>query len=150
MAKLITKKTTILIGALVAIIIVSSWVLFSFQDDQSISQEEAGKVKEEISQPTNLIIDYGQGPVEIFQTEFKEGMTAFDLLKNKTEELNIVLKTKDYDFGILIEAIGDKENGEDGKYWLYYVNGELPMVSVDKHEIKSGDKVEFKFESSPF
>ncbi len=77
-------------------------------------------------------------------------MTAFDLLKNKTEELNIPLKIKTYDFGILIEAIGNKKNGQDGKYWMYYVNNEMPMVSVDKKEIKPGDKVEFRFEKSPF
>jgi len=60
----------------------------------------------------------------------------------------MVLKTKTYDFGIFIEAIGDKENGEDGKYWMYYVNEEMPMMAVDKKEIGPGDKIEFKFEKS--
>ena len=45
---------------------------------------------------------------------------------------------------------GIEENGENGKYWLYYVNGEMPMVSADKKELRPGDKVEFKFEKSPF
>ena len=52
--------------------------------------------------------------------------------------------------GILIEAIGEKENGKDGKYWLYYVNGEMPQVAADKQILKANEVVEFKFEKSPF
>jgi len=77
-------------------------------------------------------------------------MIAFDLLKEGAEKLDLSLKTKTYDMGILMEAIGSKENGEDGKYWMYYVNEEMPLVAVDKKEIKPGDKIEFKFEKSPF
>lgn len=104
------------------------------------------KVKEEIS----LTIDDGESSPKVFKGEFREGMTVFDLLSEKTQESNLYLKTKTYDLGIFIEAIGDKENGEGGKYWLYYVNGELPMVAADKKELRPGDKVEFKFEESPF
>lgn len=140
-------KLVILIGI---IIVISTWIVFSGKINQPSSREEIGSSQEKIKQEVILIIDNGEESVKIFETEFKEGITAFDLLKNKTEELNLVLKSKTYDFGVLIEAIGEKENGEDGKYWLYYVNGEMPMVSADKKQINPGDKVEFKFEKSPF
>ena len=51
---------------------------------------------------------------------------------------------------IVSEIIGDKENGQDEKYWMYYVNEEMPMVAADKKEIKAEDKVEFRFEKSAF
>jgi len=76
-------------------------------------------------------------------------MTAFDLLKKGTEELNLTLKNKTYDIGIFIEAIGDKENGQDGKYWMYYVNAEMPIIAADKKELNARDKTEFKFEKPP-
>lgn len=98
-----------------------------------------------------LLINYGEGEPEELQVNFSEGTTVFNLLKSKTEELDLNLKTKVYEgMGVLIEAIGDKENGQDNKYWLYYVNGEMPMVAADKLEVNESDKIEFKFEKSSF
>ena len=144
------KKTSIFLGVGI-IIIVSAWMLFSSRVDQSVPQEEIRIPQEEAKQEVVLVIDAGEGLPDTFEIEPEEGMTAFSLLRNKTEELSLPLKTKTYDnIGIFIEAIGDKENGQDGKYWLYYVNEEMPVVAADKQEIKAGDRVEFKFEKSPF
>lgn len=142
-------KNIYIIAGLGVIIIVGSWLLFSGNFWQT-NIEENNIVQETIKKEAVLTIDDGGGGKNSFNVEFEEGMTAFDLLKNKTEESNITLETKSYDIGIMIEKIGDKKNGQDGKYWLYYVNGEAPMVAADKMEIKAGDIVEFKFEKSIF
>ena len=144
------KKINIFIGIGVGIIIVSGCIIFSNQIEQFLSQKEIEIPRETVKKEVVLVIDDGEESPKDFRAEFNEGMTAFDLLKNKTEELNIILKTKIYDIGIMVEAIGDKENGQAGKYWLYYVNDKMPMVAVDKKEIKPGDKIEFKFEKSSF
>jgi len=140
-------KKTIYIFIIIGIIIVAGLALFSDRILEVVPEKE---IEVETPQKVVLVIDDGEGNPQIFENEFREGVTAFDLLKLKTEGLVLNLETKTYDIGIFIEAIGDKKNGEDGKYWLYYVNGEMPMVSADKKEIKPGDKVEFKFEKSPF
>jgi len=145
------KRINIFIGIGIGlIIIVTAFAIFSSKIGQFFPEEEVRISQEKPENKVTLVIDGGEGSPRVFEAEFKEGMTAFDLLRNKTEELNIALKTKTYDVGIFIEVIGDKENGQDGKYWMYYVNGEMPMVAADKKEIKAGDKVEFKFEKSPF
>ena len=145
------KKINIFIGILIGIIVITmGWVIFSGKIGPSTSEKKTETPQENIEGEVILVIDNGEGSPESFQGDFWEGMTAFDLLKEKTDELDLALKTKTYEIGILIEAIGDKENGGDGKYWLYYVNGEMPAVAADKKELKSGDKVEFKFEKSPF
>lgn len=145
-----TKNILVRIGIGI-IIIIGGWIIFSDRFGQPISQEEIGISQENIKKEiVLLVIDDSEGTPKTFEAEFNEGMTAFDLLKIKAEELNIVLKTKTYDIGTLVETIRDKENGQDGKYWMYYVNGEMPMVAADKKEIKPGDKIEFKFEKSPF
>ena len=152
------KKNIYIIVGLGIIIIVGSWLLFSNNSSQlGVEERENSNVLKtakskavEAEKKAKLTINDGEKEPKTFEVEFVEGETAFDLLKNKTEELNMVLKTKTYDIGIMIEAIGDKENGQGGKYWLYYINGEMPMVSADKKIIKPGDKVEFKFEKSPF
>jgi len=146
------KRKNILIGlGIIIVIIVVTWTIFSDMFGQTLFQKESmvlqeGSKKEMIS----LVIDNNEGAPKTFEIEFNEGITALDLLKKQAEELNMTLRTKTYDIGTLIEVIGDKENGQDGKYWMYYVNEELPTVAVDKKEIKSGDKIKFKFEASPF
>ncbi len=140
------KKTSILITIGIGIIIIGSWAVFFRETNQS----KIGTTQENIQEVVFLIINYGEGVPSTFEVEFKEGMTAFDLLKNKTEDSNIFLKTKKYDVGIFIETIGDRENGENGKYWMYYINDEMPMVAADKQELNPDDKTEFKFEKSSF
>ena len=148
------KNIYILIGAGL-VIFAGAWLLFSNDLWRTTAVNIPGNVEknitviESIKKEVVLAIDNGGGNPNIFIAEFKEGMTAFDLLKEAAEKLLLPLKTKNYDIGVFIEAIGDKKNGQDGKYWLYYVNGQLPMVAADKEIIKIGDKVEFKFEKSP-
>lgn len=144
------KKNIYIIVGLGIIIIVGSWLLLSNNSSQTKVKEKENSNVLETEKKATLIINDGEKELKTFEVKFVEGETAFDLLKNKTKELDIALKTKTYDIGIMIEAIGDKENGQGGKYWLYYINGEAPMVSADKMEIKAGDKIEFKFEKSSF
>ncbi|OGZ27171.1 MAG: hypothetical protein A2365_00685 [Candidatus Nealsonbacteria bacterium RIFOXYB1_FULL_40_15] len=73
---------------------------------------------------------------------FEENASALELLA-KTK---IPFETKDFSFGVLVESIKGKKNGEEGRYWSYYVNGEMPMVSADKYIVNKGDKVEFRYE----
>jgi len=143
------KYVKIIIGIGIFIILVVV-IIFIFQDKANPEEISNSQVLEESAINTTLIIDYGDEKIERFDTEIKQGMNVFDLLKEETEKLNLALETKTYDMGIFIEAIGDKKNGQDGKYWMYYVNGEMPMVSADNLKINSGDKVEFKFEKSSF
>ena len=145
------KNIFILIGVAIIIIIIGGWFVINNATTQQNSQGETEVTPtENVAQNVVLVIDNGQEPAETFQIKFEEGMTAFDLLRNKSEELGFNLKTKTYDIGIMVECIGEKDGGEDGKYWMYYVNGEMPMISADKMILKPGDKVEFKFEKSTF
>ncbi len=143
------KKNIYIIVGVGIIVIIGSWLML-FNGFLQTSVKEVNNGPEIVGEKVVLAINDGEKEPMILTVDFTEGMTAFDLLKNKTDESGITLKTKTYDIGVMVEAIGDKENGQDGKYWLYYVNGEMPMVSADKMIIKLGDKVEFKFEKSPF
>ena len=143
-------QTRLVIGITVIILVILGLTIFLNKDNLLSPRKETEVSQPEIKEEVSLIIDDGEKTLLISKSEFKEGTTAFDLLKEKTEESGLTLKTKTYDMGVLIEVIGDKENGEDGKYWMYYVNGEMPMVAADKKKINPGDKIEFKFEKSPF
>ena len=143
------KKIKI-IGISVVILATIALIVFFGRDNFLVSEKNNLISEVETEQEVSLIINRGESDLLILKSKFKEDMTAFSLLEEKSEELGLILETKTYDVGILIEAIGDKKNGQDGKYWMYYVNGEMPMVASDKYKIKADDKVEFKFEKSIF
>ena len=86
----------------------------------------------------------------IILLEAEATTTVFALLEQEANTAGWAIKSTAYDVGVFIEAIGDRENGRDGSYWLYYVNNEMPMEAADKYEVVPGDKVEFRFEPSPF
>ncbi len=49
-----------------------------------------------------------------------------------------------------IEAINGTRNGEDGRYWQYYVNGEYADIGCSLYVLHDYDVVEWRFESSPW
>ena len=146
------NKRNLSLGLILGIIMfIGIWLLFFQEFNQPVSVDQVEiEAEEEIKQEVTLIINSGEESIKTFKSEFNQGITAFDLLKNKAEELDLILETQSYDIGVLIETIGDKKNGDDGKYWLYYINSEMPMVAADKKELSPGDKVEFRFEKSVF
>lgn len=120
----------------------------------SSSSSEDGSIKVNYSPSKKiyvfLSIDFGEGTLQSFATVFREDYTVFDLLKEASEKQGFLIKSKNYDIGVFVEAINGIEGGQDNKYWQYYVNGETPMVAADKYYLKARDKVEFKFEKSKF
>jgi len=140
------KIVFIIIGL---IIIAGGYFIFT-DISADFLQKDKAPVLSDVGEKITLSIDSGDGSIKTIQANLSENSTVYDLLKNSAQELGLPISAENFDTGVMIKTIGDKENGQDGKYWLYYVNGEMPMVSADKEELKSGDKVEFKFEKSPF
>lgn len=148
--KMINKKNLIIIFILFIIAIAGLFIFLNITllPDKT---DNVGLLNNSLEkQQAVLNIDYGNADVKTFYLEFRQGDTIFDLLQKTANESNIELETKNYDAGVFIESISGKKNGENGKYWLYYVNGQMPMLSADKNEVRPGDKVEFKFEESSF
>jgi hypothetical protein len=72
--------------------------------------------------------------------------TAFEVLEKISQEQGWEIKTKDYDFGKLVEAIDGVANTK-AKVWIFYVNGEAGDKASDKFELKAGDKIEWQYEA---
>lgn len=151
------KKSHVFILISLVVLITTAGVMIFYDRAQAPIQPEESTSPQTTDQPENnskqeisLIINSGEGASQTIKLEFKQGLTVFEVLKQGADELNLPLKTKTYDLGILIEAIGDHTNGTDNKYWLFYVNGQMPMKAADQQLVQPGDKVEFKFEASPF
>lgn len=74
---------------------------------------------------------------------------AYEALIAGAKLANLKIQTKQYDFGVFIEQIGELKNTKD-KAWIYYVNGKPGDVAADKKNVSSGDKVEWKYEKPSF
>ena len=70
--------------------------------------------------------------------------TAYEALQILTNQQQVTIKSKQYDFGVFVEGIGGVENTKE-KSWIYFVNGKSPEVAADKANLKEGDKVEWKY-----
>lgn len=103
--------------------------------------------------PVSLMLDFGNGGIKTFTNIFLESeQTVFDVLKILAGgEEGFAL---DYDppgeWGVFIKQIGDKKNGEDNKYWQYWVDNEQPMTAADRYELWGGEAIMFKFAESKF
>ena len=88
-----------------------------------------------------LVLDFGQGAKRESRVL---AATAFEALKLATQQNNLELKTKQYDFGIFVESTGGVENTKE-RAWIYFVNGKAGEVASDKYLLKKGDLVEWKY-----
>lgn len=74
--------------------------------------------------------------------------SVFSILKKVTDKNDITLNYKYYEKydSYMINSINNDVNGEENKYWQYYVNGELASKGSDKIFVSNGDSVKWKYE----
>jgi len=114
---------------------------------------EKSEVWLEQSEKTSVtIVIHGDGWTVTDHVVVYAGDTAFSVVKRSAERHALAFKYTYYASfdSTLIDQIGDTANGNGGKYWQYYVNGELAMVGCDKCEVSNGDSVQWRFELVPY
>ncbi len=52
----------------------------------------------------------------------------------------------DSQYGPYVDSINDIKGGADGKYWSYYVNGQLASTGAGANITTGGEKITWKFE----
>jgi heme/copper-type cytochrome/quinol oxidase subunit 2 len=73
-----------------------------------------------------------------------QALTPYEALTKIASQQQISVQTKQYDFGVFVEAIAGKENTKD-KTWIYFVNGKSGEVAADKYTLKQNDTVEWNY-----
>ena len=92
-----------------------------------------------------------EGPKEaVFNGDFvpfKEGENALDFFKRALDEKKVEYKIESSEYGPYISKIGNLEQFGLGKNsgWTYKVDGQMPMESLDKIELKRGMEINFLF-----
>lgn len=147
------KLALLLLGILMtgAVFLAGQKYLFLKGEINNLTKTETA-VTEEINQEKVVyIIDFGAGKTKSYRIIPDQGATVFSLLESLAGKENFTVSSTFYkDVGVLVQSIDGIKNGADNKYWQYWVNGDLPMVAADKKEVKTGDKVEWRFAPSDF
>lgn len=147
------KKGTKLNFAVFVLVALVSGLIFSVQTISAYQEigegQVAGVEDSQAQRRAELTFNYGENQKKL-TAFFNKGANVLDIVKKAEQGGQISLSVADYDFGTLIEEIDGYKNGTDSRYWMYYVNGEMPMVGIDAYVLSAGDEVEFKFEKSQF
>lgn len=100
-----------------------------------------------VPQTTSLMIDYGSGLVRVYpDIKIAAGETMISLLEKQTTAAKLVFKTKNFTgLGLMVETIGVKTNGDENKYWQYWVNNVSIPYAASTYVVKAGDVIEWKF-----
>lgn len=143
----------IIIGLVVAIILVGIWGLskgFSKKTSETNLRSSVSEATEtqSVEQPIKVVVDYGDLQKTETELQPKDGMTAFSALEEASKKDNVEVASTQYDFGVMVNSIGAYKGGDDGKYWMYYVNSKVPEVGADQYNVGPGDVVEWKFEKA--
>lgn len=68
--------------------------------------------------------------------------SALDQLQATNDSVVVI----ESELGKYVDSINDLAGGTDGKYWSFYVDGELADVGADAYELKGGELIEWKFQ----
>ncbi|PLX24673.1 hypothetical protein C0580_04495 [Candidatus Parcubacteria bacterium] len=137
------KSLNYIIFLLLVLVAAYFWQL-NMQDAPNENNNNSGDV-------INLVFSFDND--EPIQLEYPYSISSpgnlFVVTKNIAQEQNWAFNFENYDgLGVLITQIGEKENGQDQKYWQYTVNGITPLVSVDNFYPKANDTIEWVFRES--
>lgn len=89
---------------------------------------------------------------EKYQAEIKSNSTAYDLMKMLQTTQNLKFNAKEYEgMGVLVEEInGIKNDLENNKFWIYYINDAAAQEGISTYILQPNDVISWKFEAYKF
>ena len=109
--------------------------------EETAETEESADV-EEVTAAIDILIDGEQVADLSKEITVSEGTYLMDVMH---EEYDVV------DEGGFLSAIeGHEQDADAGRYWMYYVNDEMPSVGAFEYELEEGDSIEWRLEDSEF
>jgi hypothetical protein len=94
-----------------------------------------------------LIIDYGGDVVDTYTLKLSNA-TVYSLLIQASNQYDFEVGSYYYDNyqSHYIYSISDVVEGNNNKFWQYYINGEYGIVGADLQVLKNDDTVLWKYQ----
>ena len=135
------KKLVIIASILLLLLVGFSFV----RNRNSVPATDEAVVPTQTQQQSGLVLIIFDGErTLVFNRDYSEGQTAFNILREVTEKEEIKLDVEQYDFGVFVKSLNGMESSAD-MAWIYFVNGQSGQTAADKMELANGDVVEWKY-----
>jgi biopolymer transport protein ExbD len=102
-----------------------------------------GETQEENQQAPSVTLTIDNGE-HVSTFSGIQASTAFEALTQAAKDHDIPLVTKQYDFGVFVDAIGEKASTAD-RAWIYFVNGKAATVAADTQALQDDDVVSWRY-----
>lgn len=100
----------------------------------------------EVPGVVRLSIDFGDATRVWDALPTMTGASAFSIMKDAVAVAQIPLVADpSTGAGVFVRQIGNKKNGDGGRFWQYWINEKFAMVAADQYFLHAGDTVEWKF-----
>jgi hypothetical protein len=97
-----------------------------------------------ILKSVTTIIDLDTKKITSLTRDVAASASALTLLQELTARQNLLLVTKQYSFGTMVESIAGLKNTKS-QAWIYFINGQSANVGADSYKPESGDIIEWKY-----
>ena len=130
------KTKFILIGAVFAVVITTAFIY----------THREGPVQQTV-QVFSDVATFKVGD-KIYQIDVTPNETVVDAMRSLASTSDFSYTGKDYPgLGVFVDSINGQK-GENGMYWILYVNGTTSANGVSATTLKTGDVIEWKYEKS--
>ena len=116
---------------------------------QITTTTELATTTTEIINPINTTIQIND---QKYNLKLKENATAYDAMQQLATDQKITATMKEYKgMGYFLEEInGIKNDNQNNKYWIYYINGQSAQMGISSYVLKNNDLITWKYENSKF
>lgn len=127
------SKRTLLISFVAFALLLGggAWAYATYQPQQATTEPESVAVVDTKTR-TRTEITYTA----------KTGITSLEQLKDEADTVVV----KDSEYGKYVDSIEGHVGGVDGKYWSFYVDGEMSEVGAGSYTQKGGEKIVWKYQ----
>ena len=113
-----------------------------------ITFEQPSKITGKVT--TTIVIDFGDG-TNYSNVLTMDNSTVFGFLLEieKIGDISVeyIEESGSYEIKSIMYKDNKYEHGEDGHWWLFYVNEQFAQASADKTYVNDNDLIEWKYES---
>lgn len=144
------KKTNLIIFIILLIAVLGLW---QWSNQSKTAQPNNEQLTGQTQGSINVKFSFSETEIVNLNHPYAENISAnlLTITQSLAKQQSWEFESKDYgEMGSLVTKIGEKTNGQDQKYWQFYINGEQPMLSADKFTPKNGDQIEWRFAESKF
>lgn len=127
------------VGNIIAIVILAAIVIFGGTLlGNKVSQKQADKQVAGEEMAFNPVVE------KTIAIDGVDNKTALELLKVSHQ-----VEVQESSVGSFVTSIDGTKNVDD-KYWMFYVNDQLASSGADTYKSKTGEKIEWRYESLGF